>query len=151
MEDSMMSNSAAPPRILFVTPEAAFMPEKDGNRTNFVRANASGFGDFPAELIGALCHLGVDVHMAQPDYRRIFAISARNEQTNAGIKLPIGRIHLAEDRAFFYAKPINSNYDWENLKISLVFQPRIKMIAAESRSDKIQYRLFFPDRIISRI
>ena len=120
-----MFNSAAPPRILFVTPEAAFIPEKDGNRTNFVCANASGFGDFPAELVSALFHLGVDVHMAQPDYRRIFAISARNEQTNAGIKLPIDRIHLAEDRAFFYSKPINSNYDWENLKISLVFQREV--------------------------
>jgi starch synthase len=125
MEDSIMSNFAAPPRILLVAPEAVFMPEKDGNRTNFIRANAGGLDDFPAELISALFHLGVDVHMAQPDYRRIFAISARNEQTNAGIKLPIDRIHFAEDRAFFYSNPINSNYEGENLKISLVFQREV--------------------------
>jgi starch synthase/alpha-amylase len=120
-----MSNFAAPPRILLVTPAAVFMPEKDGNQTNFILTNAGGFGDFPAELISALFHLGVDVHVAQPDYRRIFAISTHNEQTSAGIKLPIDRIHFAEDRAFFYAKPLNSNYEWENLKISLVFQREV--------------------------
>ncbi len=120
-----MSKFAAPPRILFVTPEAAFMPEKDGNRTNFILTNAGGFGDFPAELISALFHLGVDVHVAQPDYRRIFAISTRSEQTSTGIKLPIDRIHFAEDRAFFYSNPVNSNYEWENLKISLVFQREV--------------------------
>ena len=120
-----MSKLAARPRVLFVAPEVAFMPEKDGNRTNFISANPGGFGDFPAELICDLYHLGVDVHVAQPDYRRIFAISAGNEQTNSGIKLPSDRVHFAEDRAFFYSKPINSNCEWENLKISLVFQREV--------------------------
>jgi len=120
-----MSNFTAPPRILFVTPEVAFMPEKGGNRTNFMRANPGGFGDFSAELISALFHLGVDVHVAQPDYRRIFAISTGNEQTNSDIKLPSDRVHFAEDRAFFYSEPINSNCEWENLKISLVFQREV--------------------------
>ena len=75
-----MSKNSTHPRILFVTPEAAFMPEGGGNRTNFIRANAGGFGDFPAELISNLFELGADVHVAQPDFREIFANNSWKEK-----------------------------------------------------------------------
>jgi starch synthase/alpha-amylase len=39
--------------------------------------------------------------------------------------LPCGQVHLAEDRAIFYSKPINSNSEWENIRISLVFQREV--------------------------
>jgi len=67
-----MSNYSTHPRILFVTPEVAFVPEGGGSRTNFIRANAGGFGDFPAELISNLFELGADVHVAQPDLIHCF-------------------------------------------------------------------------------
>ena len=101
------------------------MPEGTGYRPNFTSAHTGGFGEYLAELSSDLFHLGVDVHVAQPNYRRIFAISARNEQTNLGIKLPIDRVQLAEDRTFFYSKPIDSNSEWENMKISLAFQREV--------------------------
>ncbi|MGB5746881.1 MAG: glycogen/starch synthase [Desulfobacterales bacterium] len=120
-----MSNYIPQPRILFVSPEAAFMPEGAEYRPNYTSAHTGCFGDFPAELICDLYHLGVDVHVAQPDYRRIFSNLARNEQTNSGIKLPIDLVQLAEDRTFFYSKPIDSNSEWENIKISLAFQREV--------------------------
>ena len=120
-----MSNHSNHPRILFVTPDMAFMPEGEGNRTNFISPNAGEFDGFPAEIVHDLIHLGVDVHVAQPDYRRIFAILARNEQITSCFKLPNDRVHLAEDRAFFHSKPINSNSEWENIKISLAFQREV--------------------------
>lgn len=124
-ESIKMSYPLAQPRILFVTSEVAFIPEGEKNRHNFIGARTGGFGDYLAEIISDLIHLGVDVHVAQPDYRRIFGILARNEQTTSGIKLPNDRVQLAEDRAFFYSKPINSNSEWENIKISLAFQREV--------------------------
>ncbi|MFC1577469.1 glycogen/starch synthase [Thermodesulfobacteriota bacterium] len=120
-----MSNYSTHPRILFVTPEGAFMPAGGGNHTNFISTNAGGFGEFLAELIGNLFELGVDVHVAQPDFRKIFANRSRKEKAGESIKLPCDRVHLAEDRAIFYSKPINSNSEWENLKISLAFQREV--------------------------
>jgi starch synthase len=138
MEDSIMPNHSTHPRILFVTPEVAFMPEGGGNRTNYIGADSGCFGDFLAELINDLLNLGVDVHVAQPDYRELFELLSRNEQANPSITLPIDRVHLAEDRAFFYSKPINSNYERENIKISLNFQREvINQIAPRVQPDLI--------------
>ena len=120
-----MSFPSTQPRILFVTPEAAFIPEGTEYRPNYISAHAGGFGEYLAELIIDLFLLGVDVHVIQPDYRGIFSILARNEQTNSGIKLPIDRVQLAEDRTFFYSNPIDSNSEWENMKISLAFQREV--------------------------
>ncbi len=133
-----MSNYSTRPRILFVTPEVTFVPEKTGNRTYYMGACSGCFGDFLAELINDLLNLGVDVHVAQPDYRKLFAMLSRNEQTNPSIKLPIDRVHLAEDRVFFYSNPINSNYEWENIEISLNFQREvINQIAPRVQPDLI--------------
>ncbi len=120
-----MSNYSTHPRILFVTPEAAFIPEGTENRPNYTSAQTGGFGNFLAELISNLFKLGADVHVAQPDFRKIFAISSRKEKAGVSVKLPCDRVHLAEDRAIFYSKPINSNSEWENIKISLAFQREV--------------------------
>ena len=120
-----MSNFSTHPRVLFVTPELTFMPEGGRNRTNFISANAGGFGEFLAELIRNLFELGADVHVAQPDFRKIFANRSRKEKAGESIKLPCDRVHLAEDRTIFYSKPISSNSEWENIKISLAFQREV--------------------------
>jgi starch synthase len=133
-----MSNYSTRPRILFVTPEVVFVPEGTGNRAYCIGACAGCFGDFLAEFIHDLLKLGVDVHVAQPDYRKLFEMLSRNEKANPSIKLPIDRVHFAEDRAFFYSKPINSNYEWENIKISLNFQREIiNQIAPRIQPDLI--------------
>ena len=120
-----MSNYSPHPRILFVTPEAAFMPEGGGSGTNFIRANTGRRGDLQAELILNLFELGADVHVAQPDFREIFANNSWKEKVGDNVKLPGDRVHLAEDRAIFYSKPISSNSEWENIKISLAFQREV--------------------------
>jgi len=134
----MIPNPSTRPRILFVTPEVAFMPARTGNRTYYMGVHSGCSGDFPAELINDLLNLGVDVHVAQPDYRKIFEMLSRNEPANPSIKLPSDRVHLAEDRAFFYSKPIKSNYEWENIEISLDFQREvINQIAPRVQPDLI--------------
>ena len=120
-----MSHYPLRPRILFVTPEVAFVPERNGNRSRYIDAGDGGFGGFLAEFIDNLLNLGIDVHVAQPDYRKLFEMRSRREQANPRITLPIDRIHLAEDRAFFYANSIHSNYAWENIEISLIFQREV--------------------------
>jgi len=133
-----MPNCPTHPRILFVTPEVAFVPERTGNRPYYIGACSGCFGDFLAELITDLLNLGVDVHVAQPDYRKIFEMLSRNEQANPNPKLPSDRVHLAEDRAFFYSNPIKTNYEWENIEISLDFQREvINQIAPRVQPDLI--------------
>jgi starch synthase/alpha-amylase len=39
--------------------------------------------------------------------------------------MPQDRVHLAEDRAFFYVNRVYSSYEWENAKISLAFQREV--------------------------
>jgi len=120
-----MSNYITQPRILFVTPEAAFIPEGTEYRPNYISAHTGGFGEYLAELIIDLFLLGVDVHVIQPDFRRIFTIGSRKDKAGVNVKLPCDRFHLAEDRTFFYSKPIDSNSEWENMKISLAFQREV--------------------------
>jgi len=105
-----MSNHSTRPRILFVTPEVVFVPERAGNCAYCIGASSGSFGDFLAELITDLLILGVDVHVAQPDYRKLFEMLSWNEQVNPNLKLPSDRVHLAEDRAFFYSNPIKTNF-----------------------------------------
>ena len=133
-----MPNHSTHPRILFVTPEVAFVPERAGNCACYIDACSGSFGDFPAQLIKDLINLGVDVHVAQPDCRKLFEMLSWNKQAKPSIKLPIDRVHLAEDRSFFYSNPINSNHEWENIEIALNFQREvINQIAPRVQPDLI--------------
>mgnify|MGYP001054825382 FL=1 len=48
------------PRVLIVTPEVAFLPEKMGPLSSGINAKAGGLGDVSASLIQALFDLGAD-------------------------------------------------------------------------------------------
>jgi starch synthase/alpha-amylase len=124
-EDVMMSDPFAQPRILFVTPEAVFMPEGTGNSTDYINTHIGGFGDLLAGLISDLFNLGVDVYVAQPDYRRIFADLSRRNRFKEVKKIPGDRVHLTRDRVFFYANYPHSNFQRENTKISVTFQREV--------------------------
>ena len=133
-----MPNHSTHPRILLVTPEAAFVPERAGDCAYYMGACSGSFCYFPAQLINDLINLGVDVHVAQPDYRKLFEMLSQNEPAKQSIRLPTDRVHLAEDRSFFYSNPINSNNKWENLEISLNFQREvINQIAHRVQPDLI--------------
>jgi starch synthase len=128
-----MTTSLKTPRILIVTPEVTYLPNGMGNIANLLSAKAGGLADVSAALISALFEQGADVHVALPDYRSIFSrgvpaaplpIIIRELKTIRS-RMPDERLHLAEDRAFFYMDHIYSNYGKENVKIALAFQREV--------------------------
>ena len=124
-----MSSYRKKPRVLIVTPEVTYLPEGMGNMANYFTAKAGGLADVSSALIGALFDQGVDVHVALPDYRKIFNVQLApvigRELDTIQSKMPNDRIHLAEDRAFFYLPQVYSGYGLENIKISLSFQREV--------------------------
>jgi starch synthase len=92
-------------------------------------AKAGGLADVSAALVSALFHHGADVHVALPDYRAIFedrlAPFLKKERRMLRRVMPNDRVHLAEDRAFFYLNRVYSNYSDQNIHISLAFQREV--------------------------
>ena len=124
-----MPASRSNPTVLVVTPEVTYLPEGMGNMSNHLTAKAGGLADVSAALISALFDQGADVHVALPDYREIFAAHTapvlKSEFRRIRDKMPNERIHLAEDRAFFYTTTVYSHYGSDNIKIALAFQREI--------------------------
>jgi starch synthase/alpha-amylase len=124
-----MAAVAKNPTVLVVTPEVTYLPEGMGNMSNHLVAKAGGLADVSAALISALFDQGADVHVALPDYREIFAARMapvlKKEIGRIRDKMPDERVHLAEDRAFFYLDSVYSNYGTDNIKIALAFQREI--------------------------
>lgn len=117
------------PRILVVTPEITYLPEGMGNLAQRMNAKAGGLADVSASLVAALFELGADVHVALPNYRRMFHMDVFNlvskELRLYHGKLPADRIHLAEDRIFYYRDQVYSSYEEDNTRIALVFQREV--------------------------
>ncbi len=120
-----MSSPSDHPRILFVTPEIIFSPVGSEKNTDYVHSKSNGPADFPADLIGDLVERGADVHITQPDYRSVFSDIFHKNHNMASRKFSGTRVHLTEDRSFFYSNCPESNYQWENIKISLAFQREV--------------------------
>ncbi|MFK5952408.1 MAG: glycogen/starch synthase [Desulfobacterium sp.] len=116
------------PRVLIVTPEVTYLPEGMGNMSNFC-AKAGGLADVSAALISSLFDLGGDVHVALPDYRSLFEgylpSLFNKELKRIKDRIEDERIHLAEDRVFYYLTHVYSGYYETNLKVSLAFQREV--------------------------
>jgi len=116
------------PRILIVTPEITYLPQGMGNMANYLRVKAGGLADVSASLVSALFELGADVHVALPHYRRMFNINVgkliNDELRVYKSKLPDDRIHLAEDRAFYYRDEVYDDSSFSP-KIALAFQREV--------------------------
>ncbi len=139
---SRVSKRTKNPRILVVTPEITYLPNGMGNMANAMSAKAGGLADVSASLISVLYEKGVDVHVAIPNYRRLFNINAMglvaDELRVYMNKLSESRIHLAEDRIFYYQNSVYSNYLDHSIKISLAFQREvISHIIPEVKPDLI--------------
>jgi len=121
--------TSSSPRVLIVTPEVTYLPDRMGSLSNYLTAKAGGLADVSAALIRALFEQGVDVHVALPDYRAIFADRLapflKKEQRAIRRVMPDDRVHLAQDRAFYYLNRVYSNYGGENTKLSLAFQREV--------------------------
>ncbi len=124
-----MTGFRTAPRVLIVTPEVTYLPKSMGSNSNNLNAKAGGLADVSAALISELYRQGADVHVALPDYRSIFnghlSSHVRRELNTIRKSVPSERIHLAQDRAFFYLNHIYSGYECENIKISLAFQREV--------------------------
>ena len=124
-----MNPSKTNPRVLIVTPEVTYLPQRMDSFSRYLTAKAGGLADVSAALISALFSEGADVHVALPDYRSIFhdrlAPFLKREQRIIRNVMPDDRVHLAEDRAFFYLNRVYSAYGGENTKLSLAFQREV--------------------------
>ncbi len=117
------------PRILIVTPEITYLPPQMGRLHRQRGLKAGGMADVTASLVAELFELGVDVHVAIPNYRRliqgdVFSLHAEELRSYHEV-LPDYHIHLAEDRAFYYREQIYSSYSDEALRNALVFQREV--------------------------
>ncbi|CAM2066141.1 Glycogen/starch synthase [Sulfidibacter corallicola] len=117
------------PRLLIVTPEITYLPEGMGNMANYLTAKAGGLADVSAALVSSLYGRGVDVHVALPNYRTMFNRNIGrfiNRQLDIyRSKLPTDRIHLAEDRCFYYRDSVYHNTAVENFKLATAFQREV--------------------------
>ena len=124
----MAGKSKRNPRILIVTPEITYLPEGMGNLAGKMSAKAGGMADVSASLVSALHKLGADVHVALPHYRRMFHVETAQlvseELRKYKTHLPDERIHLAEDRCFYYRDTVYDRGDG-NVKLALAFQREV--------------------------
>ena len=124
-----MPSTKRNPRVLIITPEVTYLPDRMGNFSQYLTAKAGGLADVSAALVSALFKEGADVHVALPDYRALFhdrlAPFLEREQLKIHSVMPDDRVHLAEDRVFFYLNRVYSAYGGENTKLSLAFQREV--------------------------
>ncbi len=130
------------PRILIVTPEITYLPAGMGNMVQRMSAKAGGLADVSASLVSALFALGADVHVALPNYRRMFhgdVFNLHEKQLRMYHEvLPHSNIHLAEDRIFYYRERVYSDSSDEAMRIALTFQREvINHIVPQVRPDLI--------------
>jgi starch synthase len=125
----MSKRSTPKPRILIVTPEITYLPSGMGNMAERVSAKAGGLADVSASLVSALWASGADVHVALPNYRRLFNNDVsqfhENELRKFHQQLPEDHIHLAEDRIFYYRDQVYSGYNDDSMRVALTFQREV--------------------------
>lgn len=126
-QNTTNQSSPSKSRILIVTPEITYLPAGMGNLAQRMSAKAGGMADVSASLVNALYQQGADVHVALPNYRKMFHTDVRelfeNEIARVSSALPEKRIHLAEDRIFYHRSKV---YDpAENHNTALAFQREV--------------------------
>jgi ADP-glucose type glycogen/starch synthase len=124
-----LRNGRRKPRVLVVTPEITYLPAGMGNMAHQMRAKAGGLADVSASLVSALYHLGADVHVALPHYRRMFHVDVdrliSDELRLYLTHLSNSRIHLAQDRVFYYRDRVYGSYVEDGIQVSLAFQREV--------------------------
>jgi glycogen synthase len=93
-----------------------------------VAAKGSSLADTTAALIASLFNRGVDVHVAVPHYRCLFGPPGNGlgSWDRTRISKEWGsRVHLAEDRLFYYRDGVDSYADDGDLRPALVFQREV--------------------------
>lgn len=123
------ANEAKQPRILIVTPEVGYLPPGMSRLSSYISAKAADAVDCAAILTHFLFEQGADIHVALPDYRKIISRKLPPEARRGLITLAEERVdqrvHLTEDREFFYLEQISHRNQSENLKRALLFQREV--------------------------
>lgn len=85
--------------------------------------------DVVASLVEGLDRRNVDVHVAIPHYRRLFGVELGafecEDLRNYIRKLGDTRVHLAEDRSFYYRDRVYSDQKHENPDAAIAFQREV--------------------------
>jgi len=122
-----VSSKRKKPTILVVTPEITYLPKGMGNLAQRLSAKAGGMADVSASLVNALYEQGADVHVALPNFRRMFDLETHDvfdtEHDLVNRSLPAQHIHLAQDRVFFHRSRVYSEEDKHNM--ALAFQREV--------------------------
>jgi starch synthase/alpha-amylase len=117
------------PKILIVTPEVTYLPDRMGSFSDCLTAKAGGLADVSASLVCELFRQGADIHVAIPNYKAIFddclTSFLQKEQTALRRVMPKDRLHLAEDRTFAHRQNIYSGDGEDNMKLALAFQREV--------------------------
>jgi starch synthase/alpha-amylase len=86
------------PRVLIVTPEVTYLPDRMGSFSDCLTAKAGGLADVSASLICELFRQGADIHVAIPNYKAIFGdcltTFLQKEQTAMRRVMPNDRSYL---------------------------------------------------------
>ncbi|MFW5686496.1 MAG: glycogen/starch synthase, partial [Spirochaetota bacterium] len=89
-------------------------------------AKAGGMADVTAAIVTSLFELGADVHVALPNYRKVFDTHSEVDHDRPlreyRAKLPGRRIHFAEDSIFYYRPSV---YAGDVAKMALRFQREV--------------------------
>lgn len=118
------------PKILIVTPEVTFLPDRMSSR------NERGVADMSLALVKALHNIGADIHVAIPEYRSQYKTEFSSHSHNFNFELPEAeqidhqRIHLAKDSAFKNKEFCRTDCDQatqesDNIRLSLIFQREV--------------------------
>ncbi len=119
---------AGSPRVLIVTPEIAYLPEGIAANASKIRIGTGPPAEKAATLVSALFMHGVDVHVALPDFRRLFHTRChrtRVAESRQHLSACENRVHLAEDRHLFYWKPHVHCDANDAITIALAFQREV--------------------------
>jgi starch synthase len=102
------------PRILLVTPELNSSEALSARGGAAPRAKAGGLADVCTMLVDSLTDRGADVHVTMPHFRNLFRSPVISR-----------RLHLCEDREFFYRRSVYDGSADANRRAALVFQREV--------------------------
>ena len=118
----------APPRILIVTPEIASLPAEMASGKTGIGIGFGPLAETSAALVATLFQSGADIHVSLPNYRSLF--NAESLPASRAGAWPCGRghhqrVHLAQDRNFFYQERNASGRIAMDMQLALAFQREV--------------------------
>lgn len=101
------------PRVLLVTPELSQSRFLSSHGKQAPCMKAGGLADVNALLVDSLHEAGADVHVAVPHFRCLYQPGPTGHSR---------KLHLCQDREFFYRRSVYEGCPHSNLRASLAFQ-----------------------------